>query len=369
VKIVLVGPVYPYRGGIAHYTAGVAAALAERHAVQVISFRRLYPAWLYPGRTDKDPSQSPLDTPAEFLLDAVNPFSWRRTAERIVAERPELVVLQWWTTFLGPALGAIARACRRAGLRVVYLVHNVLPHEQRPWDRALARWALGPGSAFIVHTEPERTRLLVLLPRAAVQVVPIPVHDFFDAPGVTQAEARRRLGLPESGPILLFFGIIRPYKGLDVLLEALALLKARAAAPLLVVAGEFWGGKAATLAEIERAGLAENVRLEDRYIPNEEVGLYFTAADALAAPHLKGTQSGAATVALALGVPLVVTDRIAAGLPEGERERACVARRGDAHSLAEAISAALSQAERPAPRRGKMAGWRELAELLEAGGA
>jgi glycosyltransferase involved in cell wall biosynthesis len=366
-RLVLVGPVYPYRGGIAHYTTRLARALAERHHVQVISYRRQYPAWLYPGRTDKDPSQNPLRVEAEYLLDPLNPATWRATAQRISGLAPDLLVLQWWNTFWAPATAWLAGACRKAGIRVLFLVHNVLPHEPRPWDRMLAAWALRHGDRFIVHTEAERERLLSLAPGACLQVCPMPMFDLFDVPQISQAEARQRLGLPPDKRILLFFGIIRPYKGLKYLLEALALLRDQGQDVYLVVAGEFWEDKAAYLEQIERAGLSAIVRLEDRYIPNEEVGVFFAAADVLVAPYVGGTQSAAVKAALAAGLPVVATERIAENIGDLAQQLVSVAAPGDGRSLARAVKLAFARlGNRAQITRPEWYVWRSLTEAVES---
>src|SRR5512139_2089006 len=153
-RITLIGPVYPYRGGIALHTTLAARALRERgYRLQVISFRRQYPQWLYPGATDKDQSQERIQTKAEYLLDPLSPATWTRTVKVIAASEPDLVVLQWWTTFWSLPYTVLTRLLKRKGCRVAYIIHNVLPHETRPWDRWLARLALSAAQAHIVHTE------------------------------------------------------------------------------------------------------------------------------------------------------------------------------------------------------------------------
>lgn len=369
-KLVLVGPVYPYRGGIAHYTTMLARALGGRHETRVISFKRQYPAWLYPGRTDKDPSREPLRAEAEYLLDPVNPLTWQATARRILGLAPNLLVLQWWNTFWAPATAWLAGACRRADVPVLFLVHNVLPHEPRPWDRPLARWALGRGARFIVHTEAERERLLSLLPRAQAQVCPMPLFDLFTPSRISQAEARAHLGLLADKQILLFFGIVRPYKGLRYLIEATAILRAEGQDVYLAVAGEFWGNKSEYVAQIERLGLAEHVRLDDRYIPNEEVGLYFAAADMLVAPYVSGTQSAAVKAAMAVGLPAVVTERSGPGNGETIQHKVMSAKAGDSGSISKAVKAlAKLSATNSAPSAGEGYGWNQIMAVVEAIGA
>ncbi|TLM99460.1 hypothetical protein FDZ73_21815 [bacterium] len=142
-KIVLVGPVYPYRGGIAHYTTMLAKTLQDAgHDVKVISFKRQYPKWLYPGQSDRDPSGEPLTVPASYPLDPLYPWTWTRTVSSICRDKPDMVLFQWWTTFWAPAFAVVAAMLKRRRIRVGFLIHNVIPHEARPWDKILAKMAL-----------------------------------------------------------------------------------------------------------------------------------------------------------------------------------------------------------------------------------
>jgi glycosyltransferase involved in cell wall biosynthesis len=368
-KIILIGPVYPYRGGIAHYTARLAQELSRRHDVHVLSFRRQFPRWLYPGSTDQDPSRQPISAPAEYLLEPLNPLSWLRSAGRVRSLDPDLVIFQWWVTFWSPAYATLAVLCRQAGISVVFLIHNVLPHEGGGIHRPLARLTLGRGQNFIVHTPEERKRLLSLLPWAEVRICPHPVYDVLAIrTGLTKEAARNRLNIAVDSQVLLFFGIVRPYKGLKVLLEALALLRTEGLLVELVVAGEFWESKDGYLDRVRRLGIVGQVRFEDRYIPNEELELFFTAADVAVAPYVGGTQSGVAALALGFGIPLVTTERSAAGLEEGHMGNVQVVPPGDAAALAEAIKTifqdlpARSQASASTTFNG---GWDKIVEAIE----
>jgi glycosyltransferase involved in cell wall biosynthesis len=336
VRVVLVGPVYPYRGGIAHYTTMLARALAEKHETLVVSFRRQYPNWLYPGKSDRDPSREPLRVEAEYLLDPMYPWTWRRTANRIAAFGPDVVVMQWWTTFWAPAFGTLAWLLRCRGLKVVFIIHNVLPHEPAPWDRRLARAVLGQAASFIAQAPGERDRLLALLPKARVQLCPMPAFEELAGQRLPRAEARQRLGLPEEGLVLLFFGIVRPYKGLKHLIDAVAILRDSGQQATLLVAGEIWAGKAKYQRQISSLGLTDRVVLDDRYIPNEELPVFFAAADVFVAPYVSGTQSASLRTAMAFGLPIVVTDAIAGDLPAGAPGVQVVSA-GDPAALATAI--------------------------------
>ncbi len=311
-KIILVGPIHPYRGGIAHTTAMIAAHLVEQgHAVKVISFQRQYPAWLYPGVSDREGGQKQFPFAVEYLLDPLYPWTWIRAADVIRVFQPDLVLVDWWTPFWGLADSVLVRLLGRQGNRVAYLIHNVLPHEQRPWDRFLTRLALGRIRQFIVFSERQERAIKAFLPQAEVQRGVLPSFLDFALPAIPRTQARQQLNLPQEGKIALFFGIVRPYKGLKYLIEALALLKEQDQPIYLLVAGEFWQDEAAYRTQIEQLGLGKQVFLFNRYIPTEEVHLFFSAADVFVAPYVAGTQSGAVRMAFGFGLPVICTDRIA----------------------------------------------------------
>lgn len=333
-KVTIIGPVYPYRGGIAHYTSLLAQALSERHQIQIVSFKRQYPAWLYPGKTDKDPSLSPLLVDALYILDPFYPWTWWQAIRAIENFQPDLVVCQWWTTFWAPAFAFISFWLRSKGIALVFLIHNVFPHEPKFWDRPLAHLALRTGETFIVQTTQEHERLLTLFPYASVVLCPHPVYDMFAAQRIPQAEARKHLDVSPNKPTVLFFGIVRPYKGLKYLIEALALLRDRGFTTQLIVAGEFWEDRKIYEAQISKLGLTEQVILDDRYIPNEELGLLFSAADLFVAPYIGGTQSGAVKMAVGFGLPVITTR--SEWLTEGSEMGQCVPP-ADSAALAQAI--------------------------------
>jgi len=282
------------------------------HQVHVISFKRQYPQWLYPGRSDRDPSREPLRVEAQYLLDPLRPWTWWRTARFANGLKPDLAVLQWWTTFWAPSFAVLAYLLRRSGVPVLFLVHNVFPHEKHRWDPLLARLALRQASSHVVQSRKEEARLRSIVPDASAVICPHPAYGMFTSQRVSNLEARKRLALPKDLGVLLFFGIVRPYKGVKDLVQAVALLRDWGKSVYLVVAGEMWEDKASYEQMIEHLNLSELVRLEDRYIPNEEVALFFSAADLFVAPYTGGTQSGVMQIAIAFGLPVVATDIIAA---------------------------------------------------------
>ena len=364
-RIVLVGPVHPYRGGIAHFTALLGRALQAHHDIRVISFRRQYPRWLYPGRTDQDPSREPISIDAEYLLDPLKPWTWLQTARWIRDFSPHLVVIQWWTPFWALPFGILCRILARNQLPVVYIAHNVLPHESHAWNRPLARFALCAASAFIVMTETQRIALDQLLPGRHLVVVCHPNYAGLSTTISTREQARKGLGLPEYSKIALFFGFVRPYKRLGDLIQAVGILRGRGQEIFLLVAGEFWDPEGRYLRQVRRLGLEKLVRLSNGYVPNEDIAPLFEAADLLAVPHLPGIQSGVAGLARSFGLPIVSTREedmrgdSAAGIFLAEAK--------DPESLAGAIELALSAPAKPR-KSARTTGheWDELARVIDA---
>jgi glycosyltransferase involved in cell wall biosynthesis len=304
--IALVGPLYPYRGGIAHFTHSLGRRLEARgHRLSPVTFHRQYPEFLFPGRTQFETSRPPDAFDAPRLLDTINPVSWERTARHLRGLAPDAVVFQYWMSFLAPSLGSVARRLGEA--RRLAVVHNALPHERRPGDRALGRYALGAMGGLLVLSESVRRDVEGLAPGVPVRQAAHPVYDFFGDP-VPRGEARAALGLPADAPVLLFFGFVRRYKGLHVLLDALPQIRVRVPRVRLVVAGEFYDDAAPYRQQVRHLGLEDVVRFDAEYVPNERVAPYFGAADLVVQPYLSATQSGVANVAYHFERPLVTTD-------------------------------------------------------------
>jgi len=367
-KFSLIGPIYPYRGGISHYTYYLDRALQHAgHETQVISFKRQYPRWLYPGTTDQDPSRIALKSNAVFTLDPFYPWTWFSSEQQIASWKPDLVIIQWWTPFWGVPFGVISNRLVKDDISTVYMIHNVLPHEQSPLDRWFAKSALSRGNAFITQTIPQKERLMKLIPGALVQVCEHPIYSQFSINQPTKLDARRSLGLPEQGTILLFFGIVRPYKGLNIVLEALHHLKNAALEPHLVIAGEFWENITAYQSRIAELGLIDQIHLVNRYIPNEEVDYYFSAADVLLAPYTGGTQSGVISLGFGYGIPMIISEKAAEGITTGELNNISIVPTADAQSLAAGIQSFI---EKPLPVRRKSTtdfqDWERLIRVLES---
>jgi glycosyltransferase involved in cell wall biosynthesis len=304
-RITLIGPTHPFRGGIAHYTTLLSQHLRASHEMLLISFIRQYPGWLFPGKSDRDPTRRPLQTEAEYLLDPLNPITWLRTVNRVRHWRPEIVVMQWWHPFWAPAWAFVARAVKRfrSKPRLIFICHNVVPHEKRPWDGVALRLALSSGDGFITHSQAEAQQLRRLLPWGRVEVAYLPTYA-----SLNQSEqADLTLKLPRDRPLILFFGFVRHYKGLDILLEALPDVLANQPVHLLVV-GEFWQSDKPYREQIKRLNLETAVTLVNAYIPDEELVAYIRAADVVVLPYRSATQSAAVQLAFGLGKPVITTN-------------------------------------------------------------
>jgi glycosyltransferase involved in cell wall biosynthesis len=337
-RISLIGPIYPYRGGIAQYTYYLGQALERAgHERQIVSFKRQYPRWLYPGESDRDPSKIKLDLEADFILDPFYPWTWQSAVKSIEAFSADAVAIQWWTTFWAVPFAFICNQLSKSNRQPVYIIHNVVPHEATKFDRWLARLALRPAKGFLAQTDRQKERLVELVPKAKVNVCAFPNYAPFIAASRTKNESCKLLNLPEGKTILLFFGLVRPYKGLSLLLEALSLLRNKGIICYLVIAGEFWQDLEKYEQTVTHLGLSDQVFIDNRYIPNEIVPDYFNAADALVAPYLDGTQSAVVAVGLGYGIPMIISEKAAEGIHKNDRESVMITPTGDAPALAMAI--------------------------------
>jgi D-inositol-3-phosphate glycosyltransferase len=306
-RIALLGPVAPWRGGLAQYLALLGEALMPVAEVRGVTFTRQYPGFLFPGQSQLDPSAERPRFPVVALLDSIDPLSWRRAAAQLERFAPGAVILKWWLPFFGPAFASAVGPLRRRGTRVVLVCDNLVPHERRPLDRELTAWMLRNSDGYLVMSESVERDLDRLKPGAARRRVLHPLYAQFDRGRWTRASARAMLGLAPDAEVALFFGYVRHYKGLDTLLAAWPAVRARRPVTLLV-AGEFYEDAAPYRALAQAAGGEPGVRLLDRYLPDAEVEAVFKAADVAVLPYRSATQSGVTHVAYALGVPVITTD-------------------------------------------------------------
>ena len=309
-RVVIIGPAYPLRGGLATYNERLARAFREAgDEVRIVTFSLQYPDFLFPGQTQFSTEPGPDDLHIEVSLNSVNPLSWLAVGHRLRRERPDMVIFRFWLPFMGPALGTVARlAVRNGHTRVVAITDNVIPHEKRPGDGPLTRYFLSACDGFVTMSRSVLSDLEQLgFGRKPALYRPHPLYDNF-GPMKPKAEALAALQLPATTGYLLFFGFIRAYKGLNIMLEALA-DKRLAELPIkLIIAGEFYEDAAPYEALIRRYQLEDRIVRATDFIPNERVVDYFCAADLIVQPYKNATQSGVSQIAYHFERPMLVTD-------------------------------------------------------------
>lgn len=315
-KIYLLGPAHPFRGGIATIMETMAREFARRgNDVRILTFTVQYPEMLFPGKSQYVTTPPPADISIERAVSTVNPLNWLRVGLRLRRERPDMVLMKYWTPFMAPCFGSIARLARGNGVtKVICQIDNVEPHEHHIIDRPFNRWYLGSVDGFVYMSEQVHGELKNYT-SAPMLFSPHPMFENFGS-RVDRTEACRHIGVDPSFSYTLFFGLIRDYKGLDMLLRAWS--RWRPSGRRLIVAGEFYASREKYLDIISREGLAADVVLRDRFIPDDEVRYYFSAADALVLPYRTATQSGVTQIAYNFSLPMIVTD--VGGLPEIVRD-------------------------------------------------
>ena len=312
-KIAMIGPVHPYKGGIAHYTDLLCRALREDgNEVQLYTFKFQYPKLLY-KKPQKDMKSSGFGTnDADFCIHTLNPFNWIKVAGRIKKQKPELIILQWWHPYFAPCFWSICKLLRRE--KILFVCHNVFPHERFPLDRLLTKWTLGCGRYFIAQSKMDARDLLSVKHDAVYRVTPHPTYGMFCRQGMSMQKAREQLQIAQGQRVLLFFGFVRKYKGLQYLLEAMKLLKERDFKVQLWVVGDFGEDKEEYVEQIRAFEIGDQVQMVEGYVPDDEVEKYFAASDLVVLPYLSATQSGIVQIAFGFEKPVLVTE--VGGLPD-----------------------------------------------------
>ncbi|WP_207513638.1 glycosyltransferase [Longitalea luteola] len=310
-KIVIIGPGHPLRGGLATFNQRLCKQfIDEGHTCSIYSFSLQYPSFLFPGTTQYSTEPAPADLEIYSVINSVHPINWLQVGNELKRIKPDIIVVRYWLPFMGPALGTILRRARKnRHTRIIAITDNIIPHEKRPGDVAFTRYFLNSCDAFITMSEKVMTDLRQFEKNKPAQQVLHPLYDNFGEP-VTKEEARKKLGLPAGEKIILFFGFIRKYKGLDILYEAMALLKqpAQTSTPKLLVAGEFYEDEKPFQDQIKRLGIGDSLILRTDFIPDSEVKYYLCAADMVIQPYRSATQSGVTPLAYHFEKPMVVTN-------------------------------------------------------------
>lgn len=311
-KIVILGPAYPYRGGLASIMHTMAREYQQRgHEVKIYTFSVQYPSILFPGKTQYVDGPAPADLHIERVMNTVNPLNWISLGLRLKRERPDMVLMKYWTPFMAPCFGTIARIARTNGVtKVVCQIDNVEPHESHIIDKPCNYYYLRGVDGFVYMSEQVHRELKSYTSAPAI-FSPHPMFENFGT-AIDRTEACRRIGVDAEQDYTLFFGLIRDYKGLDMLLRAWA--KWMPDDRKLLVAGEFYTSRESYVALIDELGLKDRVVLHDRFIADEDVCCYFSVADCLVLPYRSATQSGVTQIAYNFSLPMLVTN--VGGLPE-----------------------------------------------------
>lgn len=339
-KITVLGPAHPYRGGLASIMEMLARTFQRRgNQVDIKTFTLQYPALLFPGKSQTVDSPAPADLRISRCVNTVNPLNWRRVGRRICREKPDFVLMKYWTPFMAPCFGTIARYVHKNGhTKVLCQIDNVEPHEHHFVDRSFNRYYLSSVDGFIYMSEQVHGELMAYTSVSAL-FSPHPLFENFGQ-RIDRIESCVRLKLDPSFSYALFFGLIRDYKGLDILLDAWIKMRneGKTAGRKLIVAGEFYTSPDPYLRQITENGLESDVVLHDRFIPDDEVKYYFSAADFVVQPYKMATQSGVTQIAYQFCTPMIVTDvgGLAEIVPDGRVGYVC-------HPTPEAVAEAIER--------------------------
>ncbi|HEX5667177.1 MAG TPA: glycosyltransferase, partial [Chitinophagaceae bacterium] len=313
--IVILGSAYPLRGGgLSTFNERLAREfMSEGCKVTIYTFSLQYPSFLFPGKTQYSTEPAPGDLDIKVKVNSVNPLNWLMVGRELKKLKPDILIVRYWLPFLGPALGTICKQARKNGhTRVICIADNVVPHEKRPGDHMFTKYFLASADAFITMSEKVMNDLASFKTGKPAILTDHPLYDNFGAP-VSKTEARKHLELPQQTKLILFFGFIRHYKGLDILFEAMAEPTIRRAGIKLLVAGEFYQDSRQYLDQIDKLGIGDSVILHSDFIPDNEVKYYCCAADFIIQPYRNATQSGVTPLAYHFEKPMVVTN--VGGLP------------------------------------------------------
>lgn len=304
-KIAFLSPFYPFRGGIAQFSDSLYLALAEGNEVKAFTFTRQYPGFLFPGKTQfVSDSDTNRNIPVTRVLDSINPITWNRTAKEIIKFSPDVVLISYWMPFFAPAFGKIAGLLKSKGIKVIGIMHNVIAHEKRMGDEALTKYFFNKCDGFVLLNKSSEKDLLSLKPDAKYIIHSHPLYDHYGIK-IEKSTAREKLKIPVDKKVILFFGFIRDYKGLDLLIESMKDLNDEY---LLLIAGEAYGSFKKYDELIEKSGVKNRINLQVRYIPENEIPVFFSAADVCVLPYRTATQSGIVGIAYHFDLPVIVTN-------------------------------------------------------------
>ena len=313
-KVIIIGPAHPLRGGLATFNHRLAKEfLTMGHQCSIVSFSLQYPEFLFPGKTQYSDEPAPEDIQVDSMINSINPLNWLKVGARLRKEKPDVIVVRYWLPLMGPALGTILRKVRgNKHTKIICIADNIIPHEKRPGDNAFTKYFIKACDGFITMSEKVLADLRTFTQTKPAKLVQHPLYDNFGEI-VSKSAARQHLGLSQTDNIVLFFGFIRKYKGLDLLLKAIANLKPLMPDLKLLIAGEFYEDEKPYNDLIDELGIRDMLVLRTNFIADSEVKYYLCAGDVLVQPYKNATQSGVTPLAYYFEKPMVVTN--VGGLP------------------------------------------------------
>ena len=308
-KIVIIGPAFPLRGGIASFNERLAKELnLNDYQVIIYSFSLQYPSFLFPGTTQFSTGNPPENIDIRILINSINPINWISIGLNLKKIKPDLILVRYWLPFMGPSLGTILRIAKSNHFsKIICIADNIIPHEKRIGDNIFTKYFIKPIDAFVTMSEKVLNDLMSLGNKKPAIQIPHPLYDNFGS-SVSKVEARNHLKLPTDSKIMLFFGFIRKYKGLDLLFEAMADKRIKDLGIKLLVAGEFYQDSKPYLEMIDKLGIKDSVILHTSFISDDEVKYYCCASDVIVQPYRNATQSGITPLAYHFDKPMIVTN-------------------------------------------------------------
>ena len=321
-KIIIIGPAYPLRGGgMTSFNERLARAFQQNgHTVTIYTFSLQYPGFLFPGTSQYSTEAAPKDLNIKVVINSINPFNWIKIGNRIRKERPDIIVVRYWIPFMGPCFGTVLRIAKKnKHSKIVCIADNIIPHEKRFGDKPFTKYFIKPVDAFITMSKKVLIDLQTFTTAKPAKYVAHPLYDNFGEK-ISKQQARKNLAIENDQKIILFFGFIRKYKGLDILLDAMAILKPAMPDLKLLIAGEYYDDPKIYEQQIQRLNLQNNLILRTGFIPDSEIKNYLCAADVVVQPYRNATQSGVTPLAYHFEIPMIVTDvgALADMVPDGK---------------------------------------------------
>ena len=306
-KVIIIGPAFPFRGGIANFNNALAQEYYDRgDEVILYSFTLQYPGFLFPGTTQYESGEAPKNLNIKTLINSVNPFNWINVARKINAEKPDYVVVRYWLPFMAPCLGTIARLLNKK-IKILAITDNVIPHEKRIGDTLFTRYFVKSCDAFLTLSASVLDDLSKFTNTTFKKFIPHPIYNVF-GDKIPKEKAIENLGLNPNDKHLLFFGFVRKYKGLDLMLKAMGDSRIKSLGIKLIIAGEFYDDKTEYINMIADLGIEENIIMKSDFIPADKVKDYFCAADMITQTYRTATQSGVTQIAYSFERPMLVTN-------------------------------------------------------------